>query len=86
MTVQSETEPIVVDSVIDVDDRDEHPEDVENALPAWIEENRALWGEPVLLPEWDIDNESYRSKHGWKVRISQSSSVFLSQTLLTTLS
>ncbi|CAB9509879.1 Thioesterase superfamily [Seminavis robusta] len=36
-------------------------------LPAWVEQLRDDWGEPLGVPEWD-DVDSYRQKNGWQGR------------------
>ena len=38
------------------------------SLPNWVNERRPTWGEKLAVPEWEQDDGTYRSKHGWKVR------------------
>jgi hypothetical protein len=70
--VLSEAQPAVVDSVEDADEQQQPVESsTENTLPGWIAASRSSWGELVLLPEWNVEDDGYRSKHGWKVRRSK---------------
>ena len=41
--------------------------DVLPLLPDWVSDKKNSWGELLDIPEWKLDDDAYRSKHGWKV-------------------
>jgi hypothetical protein len=59
-----------------IKERHQHADEVA-AFPAWAEEARVEWGEPLIVPEWE-DKDDFRLKNGWKVSVYLSLSLLLS--------
>jgi acyl-coenzyme A thioesterase PaaI-like protein len=79
MTVLPAVE-VSVDHVTVADDYDEDNDDNNSRhnsatesissshLPDWVHERRESWGDELVVPEWEHDDGTYRTKHGWHGR------------------
>jgi acyl-coenzyme A thioesterase PaaI-like protein len=46
----------------------ETPPSAPLTLPSWISQQQPLWGDRLVIPEWEQDADAYRNTNGWKGR------------------